>query len=586
MPSTQKPDGSIAGVAMRGAGPAAVLFLVAVVLVCVTMPAAPDGPRYAGAGQARPTRGGTFVFFHETDLRGMDPQVAYDELSNMALKLLFEGLLDYDHDANLVPRLATQMPEVTPDGRTFVFTLRRGVRFHNGRELVADDVRWSMEHMLAPSTNSPGASFYTLIDGVDAYQARRAPHVRGIRVLDRYRISFTLTAADQTFLNAMAMTFAYPVARENYARWDATEVARHPVGTGAYMLATWEAGVRLTFTRNPRYFRPGEPYPDGMVFELNLTREAAFRRFRNGQIDHVHRLTPADYLFLRSAPKWNATREEYPLVDVWGLTMNCELPPFDNVHVRRAVGFAVDRERWNRARAYRLLPTGQPVPPALMGYTRDLPERQVFDLARAREEMRLAGFPNGVPGEISLWIGEGATGRVYGELAQSDLAKIGIRIRIKPVAFPVYLQETGKRRTAQLVYSGWSMDFPDPSNFLDILFHSRSIHESNSENRSFYSNPALDALLDRAKIERDRTVRAGMYREASAIVARDAPWAFVNNSKQTEVWQPYVRNYRPHSVWSNMYRDVWLDEPRRRIAARLQTFGRSRLAALLPFGGL
>ncbi len=167
MPSTPKPDSSLAGLAMRGAGPAAVLFVVAVVVVCATMPAAPDGPRYAGAGHSRPTRGGTFVFFHESDLRGMDPQVAYDEISNMAIKLLFEGLLDYDHDANLVPRLATAMPDVTPDGRTFVFTLRRGVRFHNGRELVADDVRWSMEHMLATSTNSPGATFYTLIEGLD-----------------------------------------------------------------------------------------------------------------------------------------------------------------------------------------------------------------------------------------------------------------------------------------------------------------------------------------------------------------------------------------------------------------------------------
>lgn len=272
-------------------------------------------------------------------------------------------------------------------------------------------------------------------------------------------------------------------------------------------------------------------------------------------------------------------------MNIWGLAMNCELPPFDNVHVRRAVAFAFNRHSWSRVRSGRLRPTGQPVPPGILGYNADLPGQQYYDLEKAKEEMRLAGYPNGYPHRIDLWLGDGATGRTYGELAQADLKEIGLDIRVKQVAFAVYLQETGKPRTAQMLLTGWNQDFPDPADFLDILFHSRAIHEHDSENKAFYRNPELDALLDRARVERDRDARRRMYEEASSIVARDAPWAFGWNDLDFRAWQPYVRNYEQHPVWDHEYRFVWLDMPRRRIATIFDTRAGSRFGALFPLGG-
>lgn len=583
----------------------AAILVAACVITAMAFPDRPTGPRYEGAGGER-RRGGTFVFHHESDVRGFDPHISFDELSNIGIKLMFDGLLDYHHDTSLYPRLAEEMPWQSEDGRTFRFKLRRGVRFHNGREVTSEDVRWSMEHMLDPKIGSPGFTFYTQIDGLDEYRAaltalderieragndanrvralrreRAGHHISGIRVLDRYNVEFHLKAPDQTFLNAMAMTFSYPVPRENYAAHP-EDVARHPVGTGAYMLEEWEPGVRVVFKRNPRYWREGEPYVDRQVFELNLNRDTAFMRFQSGELDHVHRFSPADYLFIKQARRWRPYLDEGPKVNLWGLVMNCELPPFDNVHVRRAVAFAIDRDRWDRTRAYRLEPTGQPIPPGLLAHDPNLEGRHVFDLRRAREEMRLAGFPNGIPEPVTLWIGESATGKVYGELAQHDLERIGITVELKPVAFPVFLQATGKPRTAQALITGWSMDFPDPSNFLDILFHSRAIHDHDSENKAFYRNAELDALLDRARVERDRTRRAEMYRRASRILVDDAPWAFIWNDTKLEAWQPYVHDYSPHPVWDEFYRDIWLDLPRRRIARFEARSFATRLASLLP----
>lgn len=574
---------------------ALVLLAAGAGITAWALPGEPRGPRYGGAGSREPRRGGTFVFHHESDVRGFDPHLTFDQLSNIGIKLMYEGLLDYapDPPARLVPRLAESMPEQSEDGLTFRFRLRRGIRFQDspvfpggrGREVTAQDVRWSLEHMLSSELGSPGAQFYSLIEGLGAYREGRASHVSGIRVIDRYTIDIALTQPDQTFLYAMAMTFAYPVARESYARWGDREVARHPVGTGAYVLESWEPGVQVTFTRNPTYFVPGRPYADRMVFQLNLPRGAAVMRFRNGELDHIHRMTPADYLALKSMPAWEPYRVEDPSTNIWGVAMNCGLAPFDDRHVRRAVAFAINRDRWKRARANRLLLTGQPIPRLLAGFDPDLPGQHRYDLARAREELRLAGHPNGLDEPVEIWLGEGETSRLYGELVQADLRAIGIEVRLKQVAFPIFLQETGKPRTAQMLLTGWNMDYPDASNFLDVLFHSRSIHDHDSENRAFYRNPELDALLDRARVERDPERRMAMYREASRILVDDAPWAFVWSDLAMEMWQPYVRDYRPHPVWDYFYRDLWLDLPRHRVAAIDPRHPLSRFAAVTPFGG-
>lgn len=559
---------------MRVARHASLLFIVSL----VGCPEPPDGPRFVGAGHERPRHGGTFTFFHESNVRSLDPHIAYDELSIMAVRLLFDGLLDYDEDTNLVPRLAEAMPDVSEDGRTFRFRIRRGVTFHHGRELTAEDVRWSLERMLHPDTGSPGWPFYRHLVGLEAFRQGERDHVKGIRVPDRYTLELTIAEPDQTFLYSLAMTFAYPVPREHYGKQ--SDGSRGPVGTGPFRLAEWERGVRVLFERHPGYWQPDKPYVDRMAFLENTPRDVAAMRFRNGGIDHLHRFSPPDSVFFRNAPKWQPYQVRQPAITTHGMFMNCEMAPFDDVHVRRAVAHAIDRERWSRARSNQLLPTGQMLPPQLMGHREDLPHAQQFDLERAREEMRLAGYPDGLPEPVTLWVSEHSTGRFYGELAQADLRKIGIRVRIRPVSFAVYLQETAKPGRVQMAFTGWNLDFPDPSNFL-FLFHSRSIDPHDSENRAFYRNSDLDALLDAALVEADEDERRRMYERANDIVARDAPWAFIYHPLELQVWQPYVRGYALNPVWGKDYRDVWLDLPRRRATRAARPDHPSRLAALL-----
>ncbi len=544
-------------------------------LALAALPPVPLHPPFVGAGHEAPIHGGTLMVHHEDDARSFDPALAYDEISGMGIKLMFETLLDYDHDLAFVPRLAAAMPEQSADGRTFTFHLREGVRFHNGRELVAEDVRWSMERMLLPSTSSPGAVFYSALDGLEAFQSGRSPHVSGIEVLDARTIRFRLREADQTFLNSLALPFSAPVPREEIeARGE--RFGRDPVGTGPFRFESWEPALRATFRRHEGFFIEGQPYLDRIVLDLDLDRGAAFMRLQAGELDEMHRFTPSDNLWLHRQRAWAPYRSDHPNLDIWGVGMNCELAPFDDARVRRAVAFSIDGEGWRRARANRLLLVGQPLPRSMPGFVEGLEGEHHHDLERARAEMREAGHPvervgerwvaRGLEEPIEVWVGAGETGRVYGELIQNDLAAIGLDIRIRQVAFPVYLAETARRRTVRLFLTGWSADYPDPSNFFDTLFHSRSISDTGSQNRAFYSRPDLDELLDRARVEPDRTRRMQMYAEASRIVVADAPWAFVFSNLVTDAWQPYVRDYRVHPVWRPLYRDVWLDLPRRRAS--------------------
>jgi ABC-type transport system substrate-binding protein len=528
-------------------------------------------PRFRGAGHAEPVRGGTFRYAFDTDIRSLDPHVAYDELSGAAVHMLFDTLVDYaPGTTDLVPSLAERW-EQSPDGREYTFHLRPGVRFHHGRALTADDVRRSFERMLDPQrVPCPGTSFYHLIDGFEDFQEHRTPHLRGLEVVDPHTVRFRLTQPDQTFLNAMALPFAAPIAVEVAESLGRDAFAQHPVGAGPFALERWETGSRLVLRRHPHYWRAGEPYLDRIVIETSLARHLQFMRFQRGDLDHVHTtsLSTADYLWVHEQPAWRPYVIDAPDISMYGVAMNCEIPPWNNVHLRRAVAFAIDRESIARSRNYRIRPLGGIYPPGLPGYDPQLPGAHRYDLAIARQEMALAGYAQGLPGEHEFWITEGDAGAVYGQLIQADLARIGIRIRLRQASFAVFLETTQRRGAVPLSLSAWSQDYPDPSNFVETLFHSRNIQQENAQNQAFYRNPQLDALLDRARVEPDHARRLEMYREAERIVVADAPWAFMYYVVKTEVNQPYVRGYQPNPVFAHDFRHVWLDAPYQRFAAR------------------
>ena len=542
-------------------------------------------PRLRGAGSASPHRGGTLRFAFDSDLNTIDPALANDTVAGVPTRLVHEGLVNYaPGTTEVVPALAERW-EVSADGRVYTFHLRPGIVFSDGAPITADDFRYSWERLLNPRRiPSPGAENYRLIVGFDAFREGRAPHLAGLETPDPRTVVVRLTDADRTFLHIMAMRFVSVVPRRVVEALGDERFGQSPVGAGAYTLERWEPNTRIVLRRNPRFWNASRIYLDRIELELTVARHLQFMRFLAGELDYAHSysLSTADYLWLLANRAWRPYVVRQPGTLIGGFMMNTELPPFDDVHVRRAVAFALDRDAIARARNYRITPAWSLYPPTIAGYRADNPLRQRFDLAAARREMALAGHPDGLPGEVTLWLGEGETGSIYGDLVQADLRRIGIRVRQRPAAGSIYYATLGRRRTVQLAFTGWQMDYPDPSNFIEPNFHSRSIQEEQSSNHAFYANPALDRLLDRAKIEGDTQVRLGLYQQAEDILLRDAPWAYMYTPLNIFVTQPYVRGWAPHPVWGDYLGEAWLDLPLRDWVAARESHRRS-LGALAAF---
>lgn len=542
-------------------------------------------PSYRGAGSAVPHRGGTLRFAFDSDLTTVDPARASDTLAAVPTRLVHEGLVNYaPGSTEVVPALAERW-EVSADGRTYTFHLRPGITFSDGAAITSDDFRYSWERMLNPRRiPSPGAENYRLIVGFDAFREGRAAHLAGLETPDPRTVVLRLTDADRTFLHIMAMRFVSVVPRHVLERIGDERFGQEPVGAGPFTLERWEPNARIVMRRNPRYWNAPGIYLDRIEVELSVARHLQFMRFLAGEIDYAHNysLGTADYLWLLNNRAWRPYVVRQPGTLIGGFMMNTEMPPFDNVHVRRAVTYALDRDAIARARNYRITPAWSLYPPTVPGYRARNPLHQRFDLAAARREMALAGYPDGLPEEVTLWLGEGETGTIYGDLVQADLRRIGIRVRQRPAAFSIYYATLGRRRTVQLAFTGWQMDYPDPSNFIEPNFHSRAIHDEQSSNYAFYSNPALDRTLDRAKIEPDAAARIGLYQQAEDTLLRDAPWAYMYTSLNTFVTQPYVRGWAPHPVWPDYLGEAWLDLPLRRYVAGRESHRRA-LGGLAAF---
>ena len=524
----------------------------------------------AHEGEGTPERGGTLRLASFGDIRRLDPAVSADLLAGEAIELMFAGLVDYDRQGNVVPDLASRY-EVSQDGLVYRFFLREGVRFHDGDEVTAADVVRSIERALHPSTPNPISSFYEMIEGYKAYVEKGAPHLEGVIEDGRYVVAVHLHERDARFLPAFALQNLRPVCKSGGDRY---EDGWLPCGAGPFKLEPggWDRGRSLTLVRHDGYFLPGRPYLDAVSWTYANNIGTELFKFQDGDLDVLRDMNQADATRFRVDGRWKPLGDFDPDRTVSGESMNTQMAPFDNVEVRRAVAAAVNREEYHLLRPLAVEAAGQILPPAVPGYDPTF-VGQRYDYAAALEHMKNAGYPydpstgkGGYEPHVTYYAYRQGLSEYTAPLLQQQLAKIGIRLDIKMVNYATLLALAGRRGQAQMSAPGWGMDYPDPSDFFDLLFDSAGINEEGSLNSSFYSNPRLDAILEDARRELDTRRRYALYGEANRIVCDDAPWAITHYYRYFLVHQPYVKNFRPHAVWSDYVSESWLDRSVPRMA--------------------
>ncbi len=567
--------------------PADLLVVAAVLLVLLGLPVPHVAPPIGTASDSNiPVRGGTLHVASIVNIRTLDPALAYDEAATILGDLLFAKLVTWDDAGHIVGELA-QSFHASSDGLTYSFVLRPNVVFHDGSKLRAADVKRSLERTLHPRTPSPGASRYTAIRGVTDFREERSTHIEGLHVTGELSLDILLERPDATFLSLLTLDFAAPVCPSSGTVVDATRPP-HPCGAGPFRLASWEADGVIRLERHDGYFLPGRPYLDAIEWLTNERATAQRYKFERGVLDYVRGLGNQDAGLYRSAPAWTPHSSLSSQLVTNAIFMNTEVAPFDVRAVRRAVALAVDPSVLEVVRSD-VQAVDRVVPRAIAGASSSATRMREHNLDAALEQMRLAGFPfdpttgrGGYPHVIDYVTTGDSFEQQAAEIWVEQLARIGIRVRLDLSSYATYLARISKRRTVAMGWAGWKADFPDASNFFEPNLSSRSIDDEHSQNYAFFKNDELDHLLDDASREMHPDKRARLFQRAEEIIRDEAPWAPTHAPRLFEIWQPYVRDYKPHPILPQRFRNVWIDK-----LTLIHAENRSSLRAasrLLPFG--
>jgi oligopeptide transport system substrate-binding protein len=469
------------------------------------------------------------------DIPTLDPAVGYDTASWSFEQMIFDTLVRYsDGGVDLVPDIATSWQQ-SSDATSFIFKLRHNARFSNGRPVTSADFRYAIERVLTPSTSSRGVEYFREIDGANDFSAGRAAHVSGIATPDAWTIAFHLNAPDPIFIHKLAMPFAAAIPREIAGKWG-EDFSHHVVGSGPFMLKEWRASQRILLVRNPYYFIPGVPRLDGIDEQIGVDAELEWLKFQAGDID-VSLIPPSEFPYVMKTPALKALTLHIVTLSTDYLGMNCEMKPFDDVRVRRAFNYAIRKPKLVAILNGRGVVANSILPPGLPGYDPKI-DSYDYNPAKARHLLEDAGI--GAKFSPVLWMRADQIETIQGESIQQDLAQIGVHVILKPVAWPPLLEAVRQPRTVGLFSFGWEADFPDPENFLEVLF---SRNQWGSNNDTYYSNPEVEKILAAAAPVSDLKRRYGLYDDAERIILSDAPWVALYHPVTYVIRQPWVHDY-------------------------------------------
>ena len=481
--------------------------------------------------------GGGIVVTYKDDVATLDPAIGYDWQNWSMIKSLFDGLMDYEPGTTTLRPGLAESYDISDDGKTFTFHLRKGVKFHNGREMTADDVKYSLDRVTNPETQSPGAGFFGSIKGYDAMADGSAKSLEGVTVVDPSTVKIELSRPDATFLHVMALNFASVVPQEAVDEAGA-DFGKKPVGTGAFKLADWTLGQKLVFERNPDYWREGLPHLDTITFEVGQEPIVALLRLQNGEVDVPgDGIPPAKFQEVMSDPEQKARVVEGGQLHTGYITMNVEMEPFDKKEVRQAVNMAINKDRIVQIINNRAVPANQPLPPSMPGYSKDY-EGYAFDQAKAKEMLAEAGLPDGF--ETELYVMNTDPNPRIAQAIQQDLASIGIKASIQSLAQANVIAAGGEKDQAPMIWSGgmaWIADFPDPSNFYGPILGCAGAVQG-GWNWSWYCNEELDAEADAADAmvaPDQQQARAERWGKIFTTAMDDAPWVPIFNEQRFTV---------------------------------------------------
>ena len=486
---------------------------------------------------AEPKYGGELVIAFGTDPEALD----YVKMSSAPAAMVFTHVVEtlFWEPPEFAPRLATGY-EVSEDGLTWTIYLRKGVKFHDGTPFNAEAVKINLDRFREK------ALFAFLLKPI-----------KEVEVVDEYTIRIYTEKPFAPLLAHLSHDFVGMISPKQIAALGEGEIIQAPIGTGPFKFDKWVRGEYIRLVKNPDYW--GEPaYLDSIVFKVVPEDATRVVLLETGEVHAIMRVPPIDAPRLEATPGIELVR--VPSVRTIYIGMNCQLPPFDDVRVRWAINYAVDKE----AIVEHVLegvgrPSDAPISPGIFGY-HPMP-RYEYNPERAKRLLALAGYPDGFKVTLYHPTGRYLMDAAIAEAVQSYLREVGIEVELVTMEWPAYLAFTRKpleETGLEMYLLGWGCVTMDADYGLYPLFHSSQW--APKVNRTFYRNTTVDLLLEEARLTMDAERRDELYYEAIYHIWYDAPWLFLHSEVQVNAQLTKVKGLVHHVQEKILAHRAWLED--------------------------
>lgn len=480
----------------------------------------------------------------------LEPVMSNSSFSIWGVQQLMEGLVEFDNSKNIIPCIAKSW-KISEDGITYTFSLRSDVKFHDddcfkssngkGRNVTANDFKYCLERVNNPKSKTRGMwVFRDKIKGAKEFSEGKASDITGIKAVNDTTLTIELYNAFSPFLSLLTMTYGFVYPKEAVEHYG-EQFGFHPVGTGPFKFNHWSIDKELVLDKNPSYWEKDSkgaalPYLDGVKITFTQSSETEFLDFQNGKYDfHQPSSETFDVITDESGKLKDADTRNFSLVkQPWlqtvflGMMQSPDLPggktgPFmGNKKLREAMNYAIDKDKIvkfvlkNRGKSA----VNGPIPPGMPGFNPEI-KGYTYDINKAKELLKEAGYPDGKNLKLTLTCGNEEIQRSIAIAIQEQLKSVGIEMQIEQL-----LQATliSKQENGEFPFwrASWGADYFDPENFM-ALFYSKNITPK-GPNRVGYTNPKVDELYEKSLKITDNNERMRVYDEIQKIVIEDAVW--------------------------------------------------------------
>ena len=498
-------------------------------------------------------KGGTLKAMFATDVDFVDPSLAYYVHSWLVEGATGANLLRFadaegSAGSRLVPELATGFPRVSANGKTYVFTVKKGWKFSNGRPVTADSFKWAIERGLNSQQQSPAGPFVSDIVGAQAVLDGKTRSVSGVTARGS-TLTIRLTKVAPDLLTRLAMPFFSAMDRQSHPI--EPKGLKAPVASaGPYYIASWTPNARMVVKRNPNYKGNRPANFNSFEFEANVNLDAQVLRIKSGQADYAAEgLPPSAHADL--AKQYGINKRQYMVRQVpttYYLAMNTTKGLTTNANVRKAVNYAIDRQAMLAQRGYLAgKRADQILPPGIPGFR----DYNIYPLkysdASVNKAKQLMG---GRTGKFLLLSGNRGASLTIPQIVKFNLAKIGIDVDTQFLASGPLAAKAGARgEDFQGVLIGWHADYPDPNNFLDILLNGNNIREANNNNFAYFNVPAMNRRMEQAA-SLSGAKRYAAYSKLDLDISKNyAPWAAYAYNNNRDFVSARIGCYQYHPTF-------------------------------------